>query len=88
MQVLRLATCTNGPGNGGRQYEGRSTRGEYVILRAEFIYLVTKALSDVQTIQNRKFQIDYLVHWIQGNRIHVEAHITKKAVKFINEFTH
>lgn len=64
-------------------------RGEYVILRAEFMSVVTKALSDVQTIQNRKFQIDYyLAHWIQRNRRHVKARITKKAVEFINEFTH
>ena len=34
-------------------------RGECVILRAEFMSVVTKTLSDVQTIQNRTFQIDY-----------------------------
>jgi len=34
-------------------------RGECVILHAEFMSAVTKALSDVQKIQNGKCQIDY-----------------------------
>jgi len=34
-------------------------RDECVVLHAEFMSVVTKALSDVQKIQNRKFQIDY-----------------------------